>query len=246
MPKNTRNSRRQSPSERSSRAASILFLYGCAAESYGIFVLRYFVNGTFRHVAAGSRCLPLWGWIGAAVCAAGAAGYLIARKWKRPLWRKISALIATGGGIFSLISFLGRYSPAALTVLSIAIPAATLLGILWLLYDRECALSLTALGFAVIITWACYRGFYSYPILIRIITGGFALILAAAAYLLYTEKLKRLLPPKTNPTPVYASFALAGIGMLATFLGRAPAYYAMWTLSFLTFGLVVYYTVKQL
>ena len=70
--------------------------------------------------------------------------------------------------------------------------------------------------------------------------------MAAAEYLLSSGKLKRLLPPKTNPAPVYASFALAGAGMLATFFGRTPSYYAMWSLAFLTFGLAVYYTVKQL
>lgn len=242
--KNTSHSRRQTAQERFPLAATILFLSGCAAEAYILFVLRYFVNGSFRHVAAGSRLLPILSWMGAALCMAGVIGCIAA--WTHPFWRKSGLSAVTGGVVFSLLSFLGRYSPAALTALSIAVPAVTLLGILWLLYDRECAFALTALGGAVIVAWVCYRGFYSYPTLIRWMARGFLLLLSAAAYLFSSGRLKRVLPPKTNPLPVGAALALSAAGVLATFLGRDYAYYAMWTLAFLIFGLAVYYTVKQL
>ena len=42
---------------------------------------------------------------------------------------------------------------ATLSVMTIVVPVVILLGVLWALYDRECALALTVLGVALLALW---------------------------------------------------------------------------------------------
>ena len=56
----------------------------------------------------------------------------------------------------------------------------------------------------------------------------------------------KLLPPKADKLPVYASCGLSALALLASLLGGGISYYAMWALAAVVFALAVYYTVKQL
>jgi hypothetical protein len=137
---------------------------------------------------------------------------------------------------------------STLGLLSILVLAAMLLGILWSLYDRECALSLTMLGISLIMVWICrnhsnsiYVGLY-----VKILTALWIAVLIAAALLAKQKKLGKLLPAKADLTPVYAAAIISGVALLASIFSTVIAYYAMWVLAIVVFGLAVYYTVKQL
>ena len=51
-------------------------------------------------------------------------------------------------------ALLVRWNMATLSFLSIVVPVIMILGILWALYDRECALALTVLGASLFVLWA--------------------------------------------------------------------------------------------
>ena len=70
--------------------------------------------------------------------------------------------------------------------------------------------------------------------------------LAALLYALWNGTLKRFLPPNPNTLLLYVSLALTFGGVLATLVSVGAAGYAMWTLALVAFGLLVYYTVKQI
>ena len=122
------------------------------------------------------------------------------------------------------------------------------LGVLWSLYDRECALSLTILGASLIALWICRKQMYSVFLgtYVKIFAVVYILVLIAAALLTKLEKLGKLLPAKASHLPVYAACGLSAAAMLTALFSTTLAYYAMWALAIVVFGLAVYYTVKQL
>ncbi len=122
------------------------------------------------------------------------------------------------------------------------------LSILWGLYDRECALSLTVLGVSLVALWICrkqlssmYLGTY-----VKVFALLYILALAAVALLVKKDKLQALLPAGADPLPVYAACGLSAVAMVGALFSASVAYYAMWALAIVAFGLAVYYTVKQL
>ena len=51
---------------------------------------------------------------------------------------------------------------------------------------------------------------------------------------------------KADPLPVYVACGLSAVAMAVALISTTTAYYAMWALAMVVFGLAVYYTVKQL
>ena len=60
------------------------------------------------------------------------------------------------------------------------------------------------------------------------------------------KKLDKLLPAKADPLPVYVACGLSLAAMVIVLFSSTAAYYVMWALAIIVFGLAVYYTVKQL
>ena len=128
------------------------------------------------------------------------------------------------------------------------VPVIMLLGILWGLYDRECALALTVLGASLFILWGFRRYGSSMYVgtAVKVCVVAYLLLLVAVAWLVKSDKLSKLLSPNADKLPVYAACGLSGLALLAAFLGAGVSYYAMWALAAVVFALAVYYTVKQL
>ena len=137
---------------------------------------------------------------------------------------------------------------STLTLLTLVVPVVMVLGILWSLYDRECALSLTILGASLIALWICRKQMYSIFLgtYVRIFAVVYILVLIVVALLAKQGKLKRLLPASADLLPVYVACGLSAAAMLGALFNTTVAYYAMWALAIVVFGLAVYYTVKQL
>ena len=81
---------------------------------------------------------------------------------------------------------------------------------------------------------------------VKIFAVVYILVLIAAALLTKLEKLGKLLPAKASHLPVYVACGLSAAAMLTALFSTTLAYYAMWALAIVVFGLAVYYTVKQL
>ena len=224
------------------------FLAGCVAELYLLILRRFYVNANsdVARFAWYDHYLWLLGGIGAGILAVCAIGAVILRK--DPTRRTILWVAAAAGAFAGAAALLVRWNMATLSFLTIAVPVIMLLGILWALYDRECALALTVLGASLFVLWGLRR--YGSSMYVgtaaKICVVIFLLLLAAVAWLTKSGRLSRLLPPKADKLPVYAACGLSALALLASFLGTGVSYYAMWALAAVVFALAVYYTVKQL
>ena len=87
-------------------------------------------------------------------------GAVLSYLWRADGKKRVIGWYLTGGGAFLALSALliWRLNAPMVTFLTIAVFAAMILGILWSLYDRECAISLTILGVSLIFLWVCRRG----------------------------------------------------------------------------------------
>jgi hypothetical protein len=221
------------------------FLSGCVAELYLLIIRRFYIYGTATQVIAWYSYLVVLGWIGVAILALGA---LLTYLWKADKKRDIGLGVGGAGAFLALASFLPHYNMSVLTLLLVVVPVAMLLGILWNLYDRECAVSLTILGVSLIALWVCkrvgtsiYLGSY-----VKVVVVVYIVVLAVVAWMTKQGKLQKVLPASADPLPVYVACGLSLVALLAALISTTTAYYAMWLLAIVVFGLAVYYTVKQL
>lgn len=237
------------PNERNEllNGAMIFFLAGCVAEMYLFLIRRYYINGNVEQNLQWDDYLKVLTWVGLAVLAAGAALSV--------LWRKAKGRRAVGWSIAGAGAFLGgasclirMYYIPAVTLLSVVVPVAMILSILWAMYDRECSVSLTILSASIIVVWVCRRlaGHLVLGTPMRICAVLYLAALAGIAWLAKREKLGFLLPPHADPLPVYLACGLSAAGVAIALVSAAAAYYAMWALAIIVFALAVYYTVKLL
>ena len=262
MPRNQKSKPGKKRSDSSARAF-FLFLAGCGAEIYIFILRRYYYSGPLRQMLAWADYLPVLGVIGLAICAASLIALIISRKRKSDgkllstpdnasagirkttLWTSALLFLCIESGFLAAASFLTRWNMSAIFLFSALVPTATALGILWLLYDRECALSLTILSAAAFIAWLRYRG-TGYAFWIQIIAAFCIFILAAVAFLVSSGKLSKLLSAELHAPLIYISCALSASGLICALIGPSAAYSALIGLAMVIFGLVVYDTVKQL
>jgi hypothetical protein len=132
--------------------------------------------------------------------------------------------------------------------MTLLVPAIMVMGILWNLYDRECALSLNILGLSLIVMLICRTrmDYLTYGTLLKVAVIVYILLLGALAFLAKSGKLGKLLPPRADLKSIYISCGLSALALVTLFISASVAYYAMWALAAVVFALVVYYTVKQL
>lgn len=246
MPKDSNSKAKSVKRDEPMNGAMKFFLAGCVAELYLLIVRRFYVSGTLEQVVAWDGYLKIFAWAGVAVLVLGLALSLL---WKQDQKKRVIGWsVAAAGAFLAVSSFLVHWNMSTLTLLTVVVPVAMLLGILWSLYDRECALALTILGVSLIALWVCRRQMYSIYLgnYVRFAAVAYIIVLAAAAFLVKSGKLVKLLPAKADPLPVYVACGLSAAAMAVALISTTTAYYAMWALAMVVFGLAVYYTVKQL
>jgi len=226
--------------------ATQIFLAGCAGEIYLTLIRRYYLYGTVEQILAWDSALKVLAVIGLIVAAAGIAWTLL---WKKQGRKLLIPLIVAGAGAFiGAVSWIAAWKMTLVNPMIALVPAAMLLALLWILYDRVSALSLTILGVSLIGVWML-RKVYNH---LRLGTPGrVILILYLAAVILCVlfarrGRLRFLLPEKADLLPLYISAALSAIAIAVSLANASAAYYAMWGLAAALFALAVYYTVKQL
>lgn len=223
------------------------FLAGMVAECYLLIARRYYTYGTIEQMLAWYHTyLKLFMVLGAVVLAGG----LVLAIWKRQVkkQRNLGLAFAAAGAFLSVSSALLYRNMYSISLLTTVVPVVMLLGILWNLYDRECALSLTVLGVSLLALWVCRTrmGHLSYGGLMKAAVVVYIVLLVAIALLSRSGKLTKLLPTRANLKPIYIACSLSALAMLTLLIHVAAAYYAMWALAAVAFTLAVYYTVKQL
>lgn len=225
-------------------ASMKFFLAGCVAELYLLIVRRYYTHGSMiQMIAWYDLYLKVFAGLGAVLAVIGAALFF---QKKAPL-RKLSCYFVGFGSFLCLANVLVRWRMSLLSVMTLVVPLVILLVLLWDLYDRECALSLTMLGISLAGLLGMRRAAgTSYGNLMKIFVIVCLAAIVVVAVLVKLRKLGKLLPEKADRLPIYVCAALSVAGLAATFMGTTIAYYTMWLLAFVTFALVVYYTVKQL
>ena len=224
------------------------FLAGCVAELYLLILRRFYVNADsdVARFAWYDHYLWILAGIGAGVMAVCAIGALALRK--DPKRRTALWAVAAAGLFVGAAALLVRLNMATLSFMSVVVPVIMILGILWALYDRECALALTVLGASLFVLWGVRRYGSSMYVgtAVKVCVVLYLVLLAVTAWLAKADKLGKILPPKADKLSVYAACGLSGLALLASFLGTGVSYYAMWALAAVVFALAVYYTVKQL
>ena len=247
MPKHPNSKSKQVKRDEPMTGAMKFFLAGCVAELYLLIIRRYYVQGPdVVKILWYDRYLWVLLGVGAAILVAGVVGGLLLRGDKKK--RTIAWCVAAAGAFLGGAAGLIRWNASTLTLLTVVVPVVMVLGVLWSLYDRECALSLTILGASLIALWICRKQMYSVFLgtYVKIFAVVYILVLIAAALLTKLEKLGKLLPAKASHLPVYVACGLSAAAMLTALFSTTLAYYAMWALAIVVFGLAVYYTVKQL
>lgn len=225
--------------------ATTVFLAGCFAEMYLLMIRRYYIDGTLNQVVAWHTALPFLIAAGAVICVVGA---VLALKWKSNKAKRSYALWTSGIGAFVVLAtVLVRLNMSFLSPLSTLIPVAMLLVLVWMLYDRECALTLTILASALVMLWICRRlgSNLAMGTALKLLGIGYILLLIVVAILVKKGRFP-LLQKHADPMPVYIGSALGVVTVAVALFSTTLAYYAMWVLAAVVFALAVYYTVKQL
>lgn len=246
MPKKPNS--RSKPVKRSDpmTGAMKFFLAGCVAELYLLIIRRFYVNGdALQQIAWYDVYLKVFAGIGAAVLV---AGLILAYVWRKSKKQIIGGSLAGIGAFLAVASLLVRWNMSALSILTVVVPVVMLLGILWSLYDRECALALTILAVSLMMVWICRRGAASAYVgtYVKVLAVAYLVVLAAVVWLVKTKKLTKLVPANADLLAIYVACGLSAVALVVALISSGFAYYAMWGLAAVVFGLAVYYTVKQL
>lgn len=227
--------------------ASFFFFSACVAELFLILVRRYYIRGSIEQMLTWHGYLPVIAGVGLAVLALGA---VLSVLWKADEKKRLVGWSLAGMGAFfaggSMLIY--TFFESAVTLLSILVPVAMVLCVLWAFYDRECSVSLTLLCATLIVLWVCRRVYnhMTWGLPMKAASVVYVLLLGSVAWLAKEGKLKRFFPANADMMPLYVACGVSAAGVAAALFSAAAAYYAMWCAGVVVFALAVYYTVKQL
>ena len=160
MPKHPNSKSKQVKRDEPMTGAMKFFLAGCVAELYLLIIRRFYMQSPdVVKILWYDRYLWVLLGVGAAILVAGVVGGLLLRGDKKK--RTIAWCVAAAGAFLGGAAGLIRWNVSTLTLLTVVVPVVMVLGVLWNLYDRECALSLTILGASLIALWICRKQMYS-------------------------------------------------------------------------------------
>lgn len=254
MPKNPNHKAKQARQDAPMNGAMKFFLAGCVAELFLLVVRRFYIAGTLDQVVAWDGYLKYVVYAGVA---AALVGLVLGILWRKQPGRRFAGWSVFAAGAFlALSSWMVRsYYTTAMSFLCVVIPAIMLLGILWSLYDRECAWALTILGSAVAVLWICRKGVGTQLWSTSVRAGALVYLAVLVLAVILTRVASHndgqigklvLFPAGADTLPIYVACGLSLIAVAAALFSATVAYYAMWSLALVIFALAVYYTVKQL
>lgn len=228
-----------------------IFLTGLAAECVLLLVYRFYVGGSIESLLLWDNILRVMVWLGLAAFAAG-AGVAFLKKTDKKL-RKIGILSGATGLFLSVSSWIAvTFFESGVIGLCVAVPVATVLGLVYFLYQRECFVNTTLLASALFTIWVCGKGMSGYWS--TLVTVCAVIVLAAlAALALATRKIQqnggmfralRVFSTDCNYNMIYIVCAVCAVVILAAMLLPSLSFYLTWALVIALFAELAYYTTK--
>lgn len=228
-----------------------IFLIGIAAECYLLLLYNKFVNGSGPEMASFSYVVEYLGYAGVVVAMIG----IVLAVWKRRERGGRAGLWLLGVGAFFAFTSLVAMNiyPQGTTFLCVLIPILTVLGLVYCLFQREFFFNTVVLSGAIFTLWLCRRGLGTVNWNTKVTVGVIVVLvgLVAAAALLRVLQTKegkwgeiRIFSANCDYRVIYGVLALTFVSLLLALALPVTAYYTMWVLGALLFGLAVYYTTK--
>ena len=223
----------------------ITFLVGLAAESYLFLVYRFPV--------ALYDILLILGWVGLAAFVGG--GVLALVKKNSEKLRKIGVLTSVLGLFFATTGWVvAKFFESGIVVLCVLVPVATILGLVYFLYQRECFLNTLVLSGTLFTLWVCDRGMDgNWRLYITIGVIAVAILLVAMCIAVGAMKKKdgklgdlQVFSGDCDYRVIYAVAAVAVVLILVGMLMPSVIFYLIWAAVIALFAELVYYTVKMM
>lgn len=228
-----------------------VFLAGLAAECWLLLSYRNYVTSTVDAMLLWHTVLKVGLYGGLVLLVAAIAVGL----WKKdcPKCRKLMPLVG-GIGLFLAISgwVSTTFYPQGITLMCIAVPILTLLGLVFFLYQHECFLSTVVLSGALFASWVCSTGL-SGSWKLPVMAGAVCSIAVVAALAVLSRKAQqgegklkglRVFSPECDYRILYGVFAVAAAAIAVALAVPSIVYYVMWVLGIAVFAELVYYTTK--
>ena len=227
-------------------------------EAVVLFVKRYLIN--YRNTVAElklsigiSNVLGVLQFVAPVLFVAAIVWYLISRK--KGCTCKLPLIL---GGVFAVLSVLAiavYNSPTTGMTFVSALPFVIIvLAFIGYLYQREFFFSTILTGLGVFALWFYRKAFAGRPAMV--IAGFVVLLVILVLSCVLVHKLSKnngcwkgiqIFQAKTAYQPVYVTFGLTALALIAALVaGATVAYYAIFALIVWLFCMVVYYTVRMM
>ena len=249
---NVKRAARVEKNNRNMNRALELLTAGFLAEFYLLLVNNYFVRGTINQLVTMSYVLEVLMYVGLALVAAGIAMLIVGRKNKD--FGNLSKWLLIAGVFFTLSSELMlKVYPQGTTAMCIFVPVVMILGVIFLMYQREFSVQTAALALSILAMVLMNRGNGNWSLVVKGYSVCAALVIAALAVIAYLAQRSegcigsvRIFQSGASYKMLYLVLVICLAAIVAAMFVGSIAYYGVWALSVLLFILAVYYTVKML
>lgn len=242
--------KRKQENEALSRVFNV-FLLGLAAECYLFLVYRGYIAGSIDSLLMWDNILRCGAVLGLVLLVAGVAVAV----WKREnrklrrgmIWMAaIGLFLAVSGWVMTSLFDKG------VIAMCVMVPALTLLGLIYFLFQHECFLSTVSLAGALLAVWLCGNGM-SGSWRTGIIVGAVASVVVLALLAGLSRKAQqnggklgsvRVFSVDCDYRVLYAVFAVCAAAIVVALLASSAVFYLLWLLGILLFVELVFYTTK--
>ena len=165
------------------------FLLGLAAECYLFIVYRGYIAGSVDSLLAWDNILRVLMWLGVAALVGGSGLALVKRSDAKLRTGGIYAALA---GVFFAVSgwVMTTFFDIGVTTMCTIVPVATVLMLVYFLYQRECFVNTLLLSGTLFTVWICSRGLVGqWHTLVTI--GAAAVVAALAVFALLLGKIRK-------------------------------------------------------
>lgn len=221
------------------------FLVGLAAECYLFLVYRFPV--------ALYDILLILAWVGLAAFVGGGVFAIVKKSDKKIA--KIAALVSACGLFFAVTGWVvAKFFEAGITTLCVLVPVATILGLIFFLYQRDCFLNTLILSGALFTVWVCDRGLDSgWKLYITIAVAAVTVLLAVLCVVVFLMQKKggklgklQVFSADCDYRMIYLVSVVSAVLILAALFAPAMTFYLICAAVIALFGELVYYTVKMM
>ena len=230
-----------------------VFFAGLSAECVLFLIYRCYFGGSVNSFLAWDKILRVMVWVALAVFAGG-IGAAIAKKNDAKI-RKTCLTVGFSGLFLSAVSFIStHFYENGLTGLCVVVPAVTVLGLVYFLYQRECFLSTTLLVGTLFTNWVCSKGLGSYwNTLVTVCAFAVVVGLVVATVLLAMIKKNdgelrniRILAPGSDYRIPFAVCLVCIAAVLLALFVPSLSFYLTWALVIALFAELAFYTTKMM